>query len=166
MLVDQNVFGQNSPTASRSLMPVEAARSFPPSTKISQEIGAIPRQVWYVDARQRALVKRLLAHLDRIGQHLLEQQKAAAAPAVELIPAPRPNSGTVWIHIDNTPPGEYLLKVLNSSNQIVYIEVLRLNGLPFSKTLQLTHLPSGVYPIVVSSSDGLVSKPKQLVVER
>jgi len=74
--------------------------------------------------------------------------------------------GSFRVKINNAPPGEYQLRVLNSKEEVVYLEVVQMKEGSFQKTLRLYHLPKGVYPVVLINKQGHVEKRRQMVVTR
>ncbi|MEI6409673.1 MAG: choice-of-anchor J domain-containing protein [Bacteroidota bacterium] len=89
-----------------------------------------------------------------------------ATTGTDMIVAPNPSAGPFKLTINNAPTGEYMLKVLNTLGQIVYIEVLNLNGGTYTEQINLHHLPTGVYPVVLYNSQGILGQVKQLFVQK
>ncbi len=89
-----------------------------------------------------------------------------SAIQTELVLAGNPCNGIAQITINNAFNEEYTLKVLNSAGQIVFVELIDVSSNTFTDTINLLHLPSGVYPVALYNKSGLIGKPKQLVVQK
>ncbi len=87
-----------------------------------------------------------------------------SAIQTELVLAPNPCNGIAQFTINNAFNEEYTLKVLNTAGQIVFVELIDVSSNTFTDTINLLHLPSGVYPVALYNKSGLIGKPKQLVV--
>jgi hypothetical protein len=89
-----------------------------------------------------------------------------AREETEFLVSPNPCNGNATFTINHATNEEYTLKVLNNAGQIVFIELIELTGTSFTETLNLTHLPNGVYPIILSNKKYPIGSPRQLVVQK
>lgn len=83
-----------------------------------------------------------------------------------LLLSPNPCNGVAQFTINNAFNEEYTLKVLNTAGHIVFVELIDVTSNTFSDTINLLHLPNGVYPVALYNKSGLIGKPKQLVVQK
>ncbi|MBU6340683.1 MAG: T9SS type A sorting domain-containing protein [Bacteroidetes bacterium] len=80
--------------------------------------------------------------------------------------APNPCQGLTQFSITDAGNEEYTLKVFNTNGQIVFIELIEATSGDFTDSLNLLHLPNGVYPVCLYNKTGLIGNCKQLAVQK
>ena len=82
--------------------------------------------------------------------------------AVSIYPNPV-TEGKVQVHFVNEPRGKYFLSVINIAGQTVFTEVLQLESNNLQKTIDLGHVATGNYQLIVKDEAGLAKKISFLI---
>jgi len=76
---------------------------------------------------------------------------------------PNPSGGIFTIKLNSLKDQEVIIELISSMGKIVYTEKLQINKGPFTKKLNVQHLPNQLYYLRISSKDGIISK--KLIIE-
>ncbi len=71
---------------------------------------------------------------------------------------PNPGNGVFRLEVNTQTPGLLTLMITNALNAIVYRDVLPENTRQHSKILNLAALPDGIYLLMLTTSDGTISR--------
>jgi hypothetical protein len=90
----------------------------------------------------------------------IESQGFVLPPKPELIAYPNPTTGMVTLNIN--PGNENLLHMdlVNSSGQVLNQEVFNNQGVVFTRSLDLSDLPNGIYYLVLKTRQGMVGQAR------
>lgn len=84
------------------------------------------------------------------------QQLSAGAMNVSVFP--NPNSGLFTLQIKDSKPGDVHLHITDIMGKAVYDSQIQSSGMPVTHQIDLGGLPSGIYFLLVRTSDGLSQK--------
>ena len=90
----------------------------------------------------------------------IEAQGFALPPKPELSAYPNPTTGMVTLNINPKNETVLNLDLVNSMGQVLRQEVFNNQGVAFTKSLDLSSLPNGMYYLVLKTKQGMVSQAR------